>query len=46
MTPPIKTAPKNPTKAAGENLTRYFISNWGLTDKDDSSMAQNIRAHW
>jgi hypothetical protein len=41
-----KNPPKNPTKAAGENLTRYFICSWALTDKDDASMAQIIRAHW
>jgi hypothetical protein len=41
-----KKPPKNPAKAAGENLTRYFISSWDLPDKDDSSMAQIIRSHW
>lgn len=41
-----KKPPQNPTKAAGENLTRYFISSWAFTDKTDSSMAQIIRSHW
>lgn len=41
-----KKPPKNTTKAAGENLTRYFISSRPLTAQSDSSMAQLIRSHW
>ena len=40
------TTHKNPTKAAGENLTRYFISSWDPSQKNPQSMAQLIQSHW
>ena len=36
----------DPTKAAGENLTRYFISSWDPSQKNPQSMARLIQSHW
>lgn len=41
-----KKPPKNPTKAAGENLTRYFITSWDESEKTPAQMAKQIRSHW
>ena len=41
-----KKIPKDPAKAASENLTRYFISSWDESQKNPQSMAQLIQSHW
>ena len=37
---------KDPAQAAGENLTRYFITSWEEHQKSPPAMAQMIQSHW